>query len=74
MDPFDDDNNGILAQIPGDYVARAADTLPPAIADEDTHAVVVIGVPGLGRVRIKFQLLSSSHGRWFWTATHAELA
>jgi len=75
MDPFDEDD-GILAQIRGDYVAQAKNLLPPAIAGEDTHAAVELDVPGIGRVRIRFELHSSRTGgarHWFWTATHAEL-
>jgi hypothetical protein len=72
-----DNDNGILAQIPGEYIARATNTLPPAVADQDAHAVVEMEVPGLGHVRVKFKLLSHCHRHsrhWFWTATHAELA
>jgi hypothetical protein len=72
-----DDDNGILAQIRGDYIARAENLLPPALAHEDTHAVIEIEVPSIGHVRISFQLQSSGRGKsrhWFWTATDAELA
>ena len=74
MDPFDED--GILTQIRGDYIARALDMLPPPIAGEDTHATAEVEVPGIGRVRIRFELHSSRRGHsehWFWTACYAEL-
>jgi hypothetical protein len=72
-----DEDNGILAQIRGEYIARAANSLPPTMAGEDTYASVEIEVPGIGPVRIRFQLMSHRHGSgrsWFWTATFAELA
>lgn len=77
MDPVEDDNIGILAQIRGDYITRASNLLPPATAGEDTHAAVEVDVPGIGRVRITFELHSSRGRRsrhWFWTATRAEVA
>ncbi|WP_286572399.1 hypothetical protein [Variovorax gracilis] len=67
----------MLAQIRGDDIARASNLLPPASAGEDTHATVEVDVPGIGRVRISFELHSSRGRRfrhWFWTATRAELA
>ena len=74
---MDDDDNGILPHIRGDQLARAGNTLPPAAADQDQYASVEIEVPGLGHVRIKYELMTSKRGRsrhWFWTATFAELA
>jgi len=73
----DDEDNGILDQIRGDYIARAGNLLPPAIASEDTYVVIETEVPGIGQVRIRFQLHSSRRGKsrhWFWTAAHADLA
>ena len=72
-----DDDNGILAHIGGGYFARTGYTLPPASAEQDKHASVELEVPGLGPVRITYELMSHRHesGRnWFWTATFAELA
>ena len=37
------------------------------------HASVEIEVPGLGGVRIRYELMTQSC-QWFWTATYAELA
>ena len=70
---MDDEDNGILPQIHGDHIARAGSTLPPAAADQDKHASVEIEVPGLGGVRIRYELMTQSC-QWFWTATYAELA
>ena len=74
---MDDEDNGILPQIHGDHIARAGSTLPPATADQDKHASVEIEVPGLGGVRIRYELMTSRREQscqWFWTATYAELA
>ena len=72
-----DEDNGILAQIPGEHVARAGNLLPPAAAGEDSIATVLFEVPDVGYVRMRFKLMSSRRGKsrlWFWTATHAELS
>ena len=45
----DDDDNGILAHIRGEHIARAGNTLPPASADQDKHASVELEVPGVSR-------------------------
>jgi hypothetical protein len=76
MDDLDDDN-GILATIHGDYIARAGGMLPPAAADQDKYATAEIEVPGIGRVHIRYELMTSHSGRprhWAWTATFAEIA
>ncbi|MDM0002769.1 hypothetical protein QTI24_29530 [Variovorax sp. J22P240] len=74
---MDDEDNGILPQIHEAQIARAGSTLPPAAADQDKYASVEIAVPGLGGVRIRYELMTSPRERsshWFWTATYAELA
>ncbi|MFY1963582.1 hypothetical protein ACOTH5_31535 [Achromobacter xylosoxidans] len=42
-------DNGILEQVPGQYVAQAALTLPPAVSAEDRDYLVKIDAGHAGR-------------------------
>ena len=69
-------DNGILAKIPGDLIARGSKTLPPAGAGQPEKMSVELDVGHLGRVRIAYRLTSSRRGKfhnWFWTASFAEV-
>ena len=72
-----DPPNGVLRQIPGEYISAGSSSLPipgpgqPAElwAEVDTTSV------WSGRVRIKYQLRKHRHGKstsWFWAAMFAE--
>ncbi|AZS78754.1 hypothetical protein ELS24_10055 [Achromobacter spanius] len=68
-------DNGILAQVPGQFIAQASQTLPPAgtAEDRDYHAEIEAG--HLGAVRITFRkqkLKRAKHSHWFWAAKRAE--
>ena len=41
----------ILARIPGEYIAEAVKTLPPAATSKEPNLETTIEVPGKGRVR-----------------------
>ncbi|MGE8690899.1 MAG: hypothetical protein ACN6PJ_27400 [Achromobacter sp.] len=69
------DDNGILEQVPGQYVARAALTLPPAATAEDHHYTVEIDAGHAGLVRITFRRQKAKrakHSHWFWLARRAD--
>lgn len=69
------DDNGILAQVPGDYVAQAALTLPPATTVEDRDYPVEIDAGHAGLVRITFQRQKARRAKrthWFWSAKRAD--
>lgn len=70
--------NGILAKVPGDWISRGMQQLPPAGPELAAQAVRVVQlqVPDLGAVRITYELRSHKRARsrsWFWAATHAKL-
>lgn len=47
-------DNGILEQVPGQYVAQAALTLPPAATAEDRAYLVEIDAGHAGRRQVRF--------------------
>ncbi|CUJ79884.1 hypothetical protein [Achromobacter sp. 2789STDY5608628] len=66
------DDNGILEQVPGQYVAQAALTLPPAATAEDRDYPVEIDA---GLVRITFRRQKTRRNKtshWFWSARRAD--
>lgn len=72
MDP----DNGILTRVPGQYIASAAQQLPPAGEDQKAQPErqVLVEAPDLGWVRITYRLNTYRHGKsrhWHWVATHA---
>ncbi|CUI64776.1 hypothetical protein O9570_01415 [Achromobacter xylosoxidans] len=69
------DDNGILEQAPGSYVARAALTLPPAVTAEDHDYAVEIDAGHAGLVRISFRRQKARRNKtshWFWSARRAD--
>lgn len=67
--------NGILAQVPGQFIAQASQTLPTAgtAEDRDYHAEIEAGHAGLVRVtfrRQKARRNKTTH--WFWSARRAD--
>ncbi|MFY1848684.1 hypothetical protein [Achromobacter dolens] len=69
------DDNGILEQVPGQYVARAALTLPPAATAEDRDYPVEIDAGHAGLVRITFRRQKARRAKythWFWSARRAD--
>jgi len=67
--------NGILAQVPGPFIARTSQTLPPTATAEDRDYPVEIEAGHLGAVRITFRKLKlkrAKHSHWFWAAKRAE--
>ena len=67
----------LLARIPGNYIAKALMTLPPAAkADDGAIMDCFVNVPELGRVRITARRLEHTRGRsthYYWTAESAAL-
>ncbi|MCW5648334.1 MAG: hypothetical protein KIS62_01175 [Ramlibacter sp.] len=77
--PAIDPVKGILAQIPGDLISTGRQQLPPANSADKAQLTrqVDLQVPGLGLVRITFELSSYRHYRqqfWYWAARHAGTA
>ncbi|MCY1519212.1 hypothetical protein D9M68_539600 [compost metagenome] len=67
--------NGILAEVQGQYVAQASLTLPPAAGAEDRLYEVVIDAGHTGRVRLFFRKMKAKRGKfshWFWAIKRAE--
>lgn len=63
-----------LARIPGQYIAKALNTLPPAETAALDVMEVLIDVPSLGAVRITAKRMKHKRGRfthYFWTADRA---
>lgn len=68
-------DNGILAQVPGQFIAQASQTLPPAATAEDRDYPVEIEAGHAGQVRITFRkqkLKRAKHSHWFWLAQRAD--
>lgn len=69
------DDNGILEQEPGSYVARAALNLPPAVTAEDRDYPVEIDAGHAGLVRItcwRQKARRAKRTHWFWSAKRAK--
>lgn len=69
--------NGVLARVPGEFIAAGAKQLPvPSEAEaEAPERVAVVNAPDLGDVRIAYRLRSYRHGRsrlWHWVAIRAD--
>ena len=68
-------DNGILEQVQGPYVAEAIKSLPPAATAEDRDYLVEIDAGHAGRVRLTFNKQKAKRGKfshWFWQAKRAE--
>jgi hypothetical protein len=73
--PPADPENGILASVPGQYIAEATQLLPPAETAEDRDYTVDIDAGHVGRVRLyarKQKARSGKHAHWFWLVNRAE--
>jgi len=70
----DDTDNGILARVPGQYIAEALAQLPPInIAGDQIHETV-IEAGHVGKVRIFARKQLARHGKhshWYWSAFRA---
>ncbi|MFY2599469.1 hypothetical protein ACOTHJ_21150 [Achromobacter xylosoxidans] len=69
------EDNGILEQVPGQYVAQAALTLPPAATAEDRDYTVEIDAGHAGPVRLTFRRQKTRRAKrthWFWLAQRAD--
>lgn len=72
----EDRDNGILAQIRGEILGAAWQTLPTADHTQQPELVVEVDAgPPHGMVRVRYKLMSHKRRRdvhWFWTPWHAE--
>jgi len=67
--------NGILAQVPGNIVAAALQTLPPPTAIGPDTATVIFDAEHLGLVQFTIEKCRLKHGRhshYYWSASRAE--
>jgi hypothetical protein len=74
-DAAPDPGNGILAQVPGDFVGRAALSLPDAETSRSDTATATIDAAWAGTVRITYERVRIKHGKsahWAWCATRAD--
>lgn len=70
------DDNGILAQVPGEEISAGSKSLPPPAAGQPEYMTADIDTARLGRIRIVYQLMSYKRRKnvyWFWCAKHAAL-
>lgn len=70
-------DNGILEQVQGQYVAEAIKALPAAVTAEDRDHFVEIEAGHAGRVRLTFRKQKAKRGKfshWFWQAKRADPA
>lgn len=71
------EDNEILEQVPGQCVAQAKQSLPPATTAEDRDYPAEVDAGHAGHVRLFFRKQKAKRGkfsRWFWVAVRAELA
>ncbi len=69
------DYNGILASVPGEYIAEAINALPDAETAEDRDYEVVLEAGHVGMVRLYACRKKARHGKhthWFWSVHRAE--
>lgn len=69
------EDNGILEQIGGNYIAQAQLSLPPAVTAEDRDYLVEIDAGDAGMVRVIFRrqlTRRAKRSHWFWLARRAE--
>jgi hypothetical protein len=71
----DDEDSGILARVPGQYIARASRSLPEPATSLAERVSAVIDAEWAGVVRIDYVRQRMRHGRsshWAWVAIRAE--
>ncbi|WP_063588221.1 hypothetical protein [Achromobacter ruhlandii] len=69
------EDNGILEQVGGQYIAEALQSLPPAVTAEDRDYPVEIDAGDAGMVRVIFRrqlTRRAKRSHWFWSAKRAE--
>ena len=67
-------DENLLALIPGELIARASHTLPPAETCKGELREVEVDVSGRFRARVLFKAFyfkRAKMSRWFWTAEAA---
>lgn len=72
-----EEDNGILARVPGQFVADSIAMLPDPDTAEDRPYEVVIDADYVGTVRLFARRQYTQHGRfgrWFWVVYRAEPA
>ena len=72
---MDDEDNGILASVPGEYISQGSRLLPEAATALQEHLSAVIDADWLGVVRVHYQRQKMRHGKdshWAWVAYRAE--
>jgi len=68
-----EDDNGILARVPGQNIADAIAMLPDPTTAEDRPYEVVIDADYAGTVRLFARRMYNRRGRyWFWSTYRAE--
>lgn len=67
--------NGILANVPGQYVAQGDANLPRAESAQDREYGVTIEAGHAGTVQVFYgrqKVSRGKHSHWFWRAVRAE--
>jgi hypothetical protein len=70
-------DNGILARVPGQFVALGAEQLPDPEAAQAGEQSVELDADYAGRVRITYDRTLAQHGKsrhWYWRAVRADAA
>jgi hypothetical protein len=69
-------DNGILAQVPGQFTGAAAVSLPPADSvARDAVLTIDVEAAHVGWLRLSFAPRLAKHGRhrhWYWSAFRAD--
>jgi len=76
-EPFTHTDNGILARVPGEYIAKAGRSLPDAATAPEERMRVEIDAGWAGRVRLTFTKFryrrpKAKSSYVFWNCKHAE--
>lgn len=76
-EPFTHTDNGILARVPGEYIAQAGRSLPDPATAPDEQMRVEIDAGWAGRVRLTFTKFryrrpKAKASSVFWNCKHAE--
>lgn len=73
-DPSNEPDPGMLGQVPGQFIAQGAATLPPADTAQGARRDADVSAGWVGPVRVTYLSQRMRHGRhshWAWVAISA---